>query len=149
MARAKPMRLTVRDDELNEFPYFIFEASVAMPASVDHRTHRVVGPSEVHVLVKHSADSNLSVLFSVTSLRLPDTTATGAVSKGGHFAAWERPALFTTELRAAFKSLRELAIRDPGACDRCGLGRCLSARRLWRQGHFRAGHCPGQGFGAP
>jgi pimeloyl-ACP methyl ester carboxylesterase len=29
------------------------------------------------------------------------------VDKGGHFAAWEQPALFTTELRAAFKSLRQ------------------------------------------
>ncbi len=27
--------------------------------------------------------------------------------KGGHFAAWEQPALFTSELRAAFKPLRE------------------------------------------
>jgi pimeloyl-ACP methyl ester carboxylesterase len=28
------------------------------------------------------------------------------LEKGGHFAAWEQPALFATELRAAFKSLR-------------------------------------------
>jgi pimeloyl-ACP methyl ester carboxylesterase len=28
------------------------------------------------------------------------------VDRGGHFAAWEEPALFTTELRAAFRSLR-------------------------------------------
>jgi pimeloyl-ACP methyl ester carboxylesterase len=27
--------------------------------------------------------------------------------KGGHFAAWEQPELFTAEMRAAFKSLRE------------------------------------------
>ncbi|MQW72405.1 alpha/beta fold hydrolase [Sinorhizobium medicae] len=27
--------------------------------------------------------------------------------KGGHFAAWEQPALFTSELRASFKSLRD------------------------------------------
>ena len=26
--------------------------------------------------------------------------------KGGHFAAWEEPELFTDELRAAFRSLR-------------------------------------------
>ena len=29
------------------------------------------------------------------------------VDKGGHFAAWEQPELFSAELRAAFKSLRE------------------------------------------
>jgi pimeloyl-ACP methyl ester carboxylesterase len=28
------------------------------------------------------------------------------VDKGGHFAAWEQPELFSTEIRAAFKSLR-------------------------------------------
>ena len=31
------------------------------------------------------------------------------VHKGGHCAAWEQPDLFAAELRAAFKSLRELA----------------------------------------
>jgi pimeloyl-ACP methyl ester carboxylesterase len=29
------------------------------------------------------------------------------VDKGGHFAAWEQPALFSAELRAAFRSLRK------------------------------------------
>jgi pimeloyl-ACP methyl ester carboxylesterase len=29
------------------------------------------------------------------------------LDKGGHFAAWEQPALFTAELRASFKSLRQ------------------------------------------
>jgi pimeloyl-ACP methyl ester carboxylesterase len=29
------------------------------------------------------------------------------VDKGGHFAAWEQPELFSTELRAAFRSLRK------------------------------------------
>ena len=28
------------------------------------------------------------------------------VDKGGHFAAWEEPELFSTEIRAAFRSLR-------------------------------------------
>ena len=28
------------------------------------------------------------------------------VDKGGHFAAWEQPELFSSELRAAFRSLR-------------------------------------------
>ncbi len=29
------------------------------------------------------------------------------VDKGGHFAAWEQPKLFSAELRAAFQSLRK------------------------------------------
>jgi pimeloyl-ACP methyl ester carboxylesterase len=28
------------------------------------------------------------------------------VDRGGHFAAWEQPALFSAELRAAFRTLR-------------------------------------------
>jgi pimeloyl-ACP methyl ester carboxylesterase len=28
------------------------------------------------------------------------------VDRGGHFAAWEQPQLFTGEIRAAFRSLR-------------------------------------------
>ena len=28
------------------------------------------------------------------------------VDRGGHFAAWEHPELFASEVRAAFKSLR-------------------------------------------
>jgi pimeloyl-ACP methyl ester carboxylesterase len=30
----------------------------------------------------------------------------GMVDKGGHFAAWEEPELFATEIRSAFRSLR-------------------------------------------
>ena len=32
-----------------------------------------------------------------------------ALDRGGHFAAWEQPVLFTAEMRAAFKSLRQRA----------------------------------------
>jgi hypothetical protein len=28
------------------------------------------------------------------------------VDRGGHFAAWEQPALFTDEVRGAFRSIR-------------------------------------------
>jgi len=36
----------------------------------------------------------------------PDLAYFNEVDKGGHFAAWEEPELFTSELRNAFKSLR-------------------------------------------
>jgi pimeloyl-ACP methyl ester carboxylesterase len=36
----------------------------------------------------------------------PNTVYFHEVNKGGHFAAWEEPELFATELRAAFRSLR-------------------------------------------
>ncbi|KVL35556.1 multidrug MFS transporter [Burkholderia territorii] len=34
-----------------------------------------------------------------------------AVSKGGHFAAWEQPQLFAEELRAAFKPVRQSTVK--------------------------------------
>jgi pimeloyl-ACP methyl ester carboxylesterase len=36
----------------------------------------------------------------------PDLTYFNEVDRGGHFAAWEEPELFSTEVRAAFSSLR-------------------------------------------
>jgi pimeloyl-ACP methyl ester carboxylesterase len=36
----------------------------------------------------------------------PNLIYWGEAEKGGHFAAWEEPEVFTTEIRAAFKSLR-------------------------------------------
>ena len=36
----------------------------------------------------------------------PTLTYFNKVDKGGHFAAWEEPELFTTEIRAAFQTLR-------------------------------------------
>jgi pimeloyl-ACP methyl ester carboxylesterase len=36
----------------------------------------------------------------------PSLTYFNMVDKGGHFAAWEEPELFSSELRAAFRSLR-------------------------------------------
>ncbi len=36
----------------------------------------------------------------------PDLTYFNEVDRGGHFAAWEEPELFSTEMRAAFSSLR-------------------------------------------
>ena len=36
----------------------------------------------------------------------PNLTYFNEVDRGGHFAAWEEPELFSSEVRAAFKSLR-------------------------------------------
>jgi len=37
----------------------------------------------------------------------PDLAYSNEVDRGGHFAAWEEPELFSTEVRAAFSSLRD------------------------------------------
>jgi pimeloyl-ACP methyl ester carboxylesterase len=36
----------------------------------------------------------------------PDLAYFDEVDRGGHFAAWEEPELFSSEVRAAFSSLR-------------------------------------------
>lgn len=43
---------------------------------------------------------------SWTEKAYPNLIYYNKLDKGGHFAAWEEPKLFTEELRAAFKSLR-------------------------------------------
>src|SRR3954447_8429746 len=43
---------------------------------------------------------------SWTEKAYPSLIYYNRLDKGGHFAAWEQPALFATELRAAFRSLR-------------------------------------------
>jgi pimeloyl-ACP methyl ester carboxylesterase len=43
---------------------------------------------------------------SWVELGYPNLTYFNKADKGGHFAAWEEPELFSTEVRAAFKSLR-------------------------------------------
>ena len=37
----------------------------------------------------------------------PNLTYFNEVDRGGHFAAWEQPELFSREVRAAFRSLRQ------------------------------------------
>jgi pimeloyl-ACP methyl ester carboxylesterase len=43
---------------------------------------------------------------SWVELAYPTLTYFNEADKGGHFAAWEQPELFATEIRAAFRSLR-------------------------------------------
>jgi pimeloyl-ACP methyl ester carboxylesterase len=67
-------------------------------------------------------------VFPEEIYRAPETWARRAyrnlisfheVDKGGHFAAWEEPQLFSEEIRAAFRSLRS---SWPAALIRDGLG---------------------------
>jgi len=44
---------------------------------------------------------------SWTDKAYPNLIYYGTVDKGGHFAAWEQPGLFSAELRAGFRSLRQ------------------------------------------
>jgi pimeloyl-ACP methyl ester carboxylesterase len=52
---------------------------------------------------------------SWTAKAYPNLIYYHRVDKGGHFAAWEQPELFTAELRAAFRSLRGAKGSSTGA----------------------------------
>ena len=39
-------------------------------------------------------------------LAYPNVVYYNAVDRGGHFAAWEEPQLFSEEIRAAFRTVR-------------------------------------------
>jgi pimeloyl-ACP methyl ester carboxylesterase len=76
------------------------------------------GRSVTSAATERTAEIALPVAITVfpgESYRAPETWARRAyrnliyfheVDKGGHFAAWEQPELFSAELRAAFRSLR-------------------------------------------
>ncbi len=50
---------------------------------------------------------------SWAELSCPTLTYSNEVDRGGHFAAWEEPELFATELRAAFRPLRTPQVPEP------------------------------------
>jgi pimeloyl-ACP methyl ester carboxylesterase len=76
------------------------------------------GRSPAFSAPERTAEISLPVAITVfpgENYRAPETWARRAyrnliyfheVDKGGHFAAWDQPELFSTELRAAFRSLR-------------------------------------------
>jgi pimeloyl-ACP methyl ester carboxylesterase len=77
------------------------------------------GRGVINAAAQKTAEISLPVAITVfphESYRTPETWARRAyrnliyfneVEKGGHFAAWEQPELFSAELRTAFRSLRQ------------------------------------------
>jgi pimeloyl-ACP methyl ester carboxylesterase len=66
------------------------------PKHVDVPTAVSVFPDEIYAAPRSWAERAYPKLIHFSAL-----------PKGGHFAAWEQPELFTNELRVAFRSLRE------------------------------------------
>ena len=67
-----------------------------------------------HLRTRSSADAAHAAFARDSPTRLcswveavyPGLAYFNEVDRGGHFAAWEEPELFATEIRAAFNSLR-------------------------------------------
>ena len=76
------------------------------PKGVDIPTAVSVFPDEIYAAPRSWAERAYPKLVHFNTL-----------PRGGHFAAWEQPELFTSELRAAFRSLRSGRATAPASPD--------------------------------
>jgi pimeloyl-ACP methyl ester carboxylesterase len=104
-----------RDDVLDNFSLYWLTNSATSAA----RIYWEAGPTPI-IVAAAQRTSQISVPVAITVFPqdfyvTPETWARRAfkdlyyfheVDRGGHFAAWEQPQLFTEEMRAAFASLR-------------------------------------------
>lgn len=112
----EPERLLNRNDVLDNVTLYWLTNTATSAARIYWETS---GQSVILAAAQKTADIALPVAITVFPgevYRTPETWARRAyrnliyfneVDKGGHFAAWEQPELFSAELRAAFRSLRE------------------------------------------
>ena len=111
----EPERLLSKDEMLDDVTLYWLTNSAASAARLYWET---MGQSVLLAAAQKTSDISLPVAISVFPeevYRAPETWARQAylnliyfneADKGGHFAAWEEPDLFSNELRAAFRSLR-------------------------------------------
>ncbi len=104
-----------KEDVLDDITLYWLTNSATSAARIYWET---AGRSVTIAAAQKTADISLPVAITVFPgevYRAPETWARRAyrnliyfneVDKGGHFAAWEEPELFSAELRAAFRSLR-------------------------------------------
>ena len=82
--------------------YWEFGRFLAVATASGQAPPPVQVPGRVHDL----PGRDLGVAAQLGRVRLPRLAYFNEVDRGGHFAAWEEPELFATELRAAFRSVR-------------------------------------------
>jgi pimeloyl-ACP methyl ester carboxylesterase len=112
---ADPADPKSRDDVLDDFTLYWLTNTAASSGRLYWENH---GTSPTSAAGEQTADIKVPVgvtVFPEDVYRAPESWAKRAypkliyfheVDKGGHFAAWEEPQLFSEEMRAAFKSLR-------------------------------------------
>jgi pimeloyl-ACP methyl ester carboxylesterase len=114
----EPERLLDRDDFLDNVTLYWLTNSATSSARLYWET---AGQSVLLSAAQKTSEISLPVAITVFPeevYRAPETWARRAyrnlayfneVDKGGHFAAWEQPALLAAELRAAFRPLRPVS----------------------------------------
>lgn len=112
----EPERLLGKDDFLDNVTLYWLTNTATSAARLYWETG---GQSVLGSAAQKTAEISLPVAITVFPqevYRAPETWARRAyrnliyfneVDRGGHFAAWEEPELFSAELRAAFRSLRD------------------------------------------
>jgi pimeloyl-ACP methyl ester carboxylesterase len=98
-----------RDDILDDITLY-WLTDTALSSARLYREHKLpffarMGV-EIPVAVSAFRDEIYQVPRNWAERAYPKLIHYNKVETGGHFAAWEQPALFTAELRAAFSSLR-------------------------------------------
>ena len=103
-----PESLT-RDDILDNCTlYWLTNTGVSSSRLYRENTFNYFAPKGVNIPVAVSVfpDEIYQPPRSWAEKAYPKLIHFNKVAKGGHFAAWEQPKIFTEELRAGFKSLR-------------------------------------------
>ena len=110
----EPARLLDRDDVLDDITLYWLTNTATSAARIYWET---AGQSVILSAAQKTSEISLPVAITVFPgevYRAPETWARRAyrnlvyfneVDKGGHFAAWEQPELFSQEIRAAFRPL--------------------------------------------
>src|SRR5262245_7534470 len=113
---ADPEKSPTRDDVLDDITLYWLTNTAASSGRLYWENH---GRSALVSAAWKTTEISLPVAITVFGEDVylpPETWARRAypslsyfheVDKGGHFAAWEQPELFATELRTAFRSLRD------------------------------------------
>jgi pimeloyl-ACP methyl ester carboxylesterase len=113
---AEPEKSPTKDDVLDNITLYWLTNTAASAA----RLYWENGARGSVIVAAAQKTGEISLPVAITVFpddvyRAPETWARRAyrnliyfneVDKGGHFAAWEQPELFSAELRAAFRSLR-------------------------------------------
>ena len=111
----EPERLLTKDEMLDDITLYWLTNTAASSARLYWENHSNI----LSAVALKTAEISIPVAITVfpeeiyrapetwTRRAFPNLTYFHEVDKGGHFAAWEQPELFSAELRAAFRSLRQ------------------------------------------
>jgi pimeloyl-ACP methyl ester carboxylesterase len=110
----EPERLLTKDEMLDDITLYWLTNTATSAARLYWENNNSI----LNAVQQKTAEIALPVAITVFPgeiYRVPETWARRAyrnliyfheVDKGGHFAAWEEPQLFSEEIRVAFRSLR-------------------------------------------